>query len=150
MRSLTATAGLLAGAALTAGCAAGSANSAARRETASGQVAAAAQRRIDPALRQRALAIMATTPLIDGHNDVPWGYRARVHNHIDQLDLAGDTSALDRPMHTDLRRLRQGRVGGQFWSVYVPIEKPGGDAQDVVDVLEQIDLVHRLVDRYSD
>jgi len=93
---------------------------------------------------------MATTPLIDGHNDVPWGYRARVRNHIDQLDLAGDTAALDRPMHTDLRRLRQGRVGGQFWSVYVPIEEPGGDAQDVVDVLEQIDLVHRLVDRYSD
>jgi len=103
---------------------------------------------IDPALRQRALGLMATTPLIDGHNDMPWAYRARVHNHIDQLDFAGDTSALERPMHTDLNRIRKGHLGGQFWSVYIPIETAGGDAQDVTDVLEQIDVLKRIVVKY--
>ncbi|MCB1035529.1 MAG: dipeptidase, partial [Acidobacteria bacterium] len=90
--------------------------------------------------------ILRQVPLVDGHNDVPWQYRQRVSNHLDQIDLAGDTTSLDPPMHTDIPRLRKGGVGGQFWSVFVPADLPGPEAARAT--FEQIDLVHRLVRRY--
>ena len=49
---------------------------------------------------------------------------------------------------TDIPRLRQGGVGGQFWSVYVPVELQGQEA--VAATLEQIDVVHRMVARYPE
>ena len=82
---------------------------------------------IDPAsastedLLEHARAILRDTPLIDGHNDLPWQYHKRVNNRLDQLDLADDLTALDNPTHTDIPRLRAGGVGGQFWSAYIPI-----------------------------
>ena len=88
--------------------------------------------------------VLRDVPLIDGHNDAPWAIRSRVRNQIADFDF-NDTTGLERPMHTDLARLRKGGVGGQFWSVWVPPELEGADA--VVAVLEQIDLVHRLVSR---
>ena len=87
-------------------------------------------------------------PLVDGHNDVPWELRQRVKNHLAQLDLRSDTSALEKPMHTDIARLRKGGVGGQFWSVYIPADLAGPQA--VRTVMEQIDVVHRLAARYPD
>ncbi len=89
--------------------------------------------------------VLREVPLIDGHNDTPWAIRSRVSNHLGDFDFF-DTTAFERKMHTDLRRLREGGVGGQFWSVWIPTD-PGG-AEAVVAVLEQIDLVHRLVARY--
>ena len=102
----------------------------------------------DPALVERARKILAAVPLIDGHNDLPWEYRQRVQNHLDRIDLQADTSKLEKPMHTDIPRLRQGGVGGQFWSVYIPADISGPAA--VRTVMEQIDVVHRLVERYPD
>lgn len=102
----------------------------------------------DPALVERARKLLDEVPLIDGHNDLPWEYRKRVQNHLEKIDLRGDTSKLDPPLHTDLARLRRGGVGGQFWSVYVPVEVAGADA--VQQVMEQIDDVYRLAERYPD
>jgi membrane dipeptidase len=102
----------------------------------------------DPALVERARKLLDEVPLIDGHNDLPWEYRKRVQNHLEKIDLEGDTSKLDPPLHTDIPRLRRGGVGGQFWSVYVPVEIPGADA--VQTTLEQIDDVHRLAERYPE
>ena len=96
----------------------------------------------------RVRAILREVPLIDGHNDLPWQYRKRVDNDLEKIDLAGSTRDLEPTLHTDIPRLRQGGVGGQFWSVYVPVELEGADA--VKAVLEQIDVVHRLVARYPD
>ena len=45
-------------------------------------------------------------------------------------------------MHTDLTRLRTGRVGAQFWAAYVPIEAAGPGAARVM--FEQIDVLHRM------
>ncbi len=90
--------------------------------------------------------VLAATPLIDGHNDAPWAIRDRWSNQLEAFDF-NDTVTIDTPMHTDLKRLREGGVGAQFWSVWVPTDLDGGDA--VTAVIEQIDLVHRLVDRYS-
>ena len=91
--------------------------------------------------------ILRKSPLIDGHNDVPEQYSERVKGHLDRIDLASDTSRLNPVMHTDLARLKAGGVGGQFWSVYVSVDLPGAEA--VQATLAQIDLVKRMVARYS-
>jgi membrane dipeptidase len=97
---------------------------------------------------ERIRRILRDTPLIDGHNDVPEQYATRVKDHLDQIDLASDTSTLDPPMHTDIPRLKAGGVGGQFWSVYVSPQLPGAEA--VQATLAQIDLVKRMAERYPD
>lgn len=102
----------------------------------------------DPALVQRARKLLDQVPLIDGHNDLPWEYRQRVQNHLAKIDIQTDTTKLEKPLHTDIPRLRRGGVGGQFWSVYIPAETTGAVA--VQTVLEQIDVVHRLAERYPD
>jgi membrane dipeptidase len=91
--------------------------------------------------------LLRTVPLIDGHNDTPWGLRDRFSNQISGFDFR-DTSGLDEPMHTDLQRLRAGGVGGQFWAVYVPADLAGGDA--VSAALEQVDVVYRLTAAYPE
>jgi len=115
---------------------------------ASGAAAPAVAAGQDEALYERVRAALREVPLIDGHNDVPWQYRQRVDNDLYAIDLEGDTSELDPPMHTDFRRLDQGMVGGIFWSVYLSVEQAGPGAAR--DLLEQIDIVHQLVRRYPD
>ena len=95
------------------------------------------------ALLQRAKALHKQVPLIDGHNDYPWAVRENVADRdIDRLDITKPQSTL----HTDIARLREGGVGAQFWSVYVPAELAGGAA--VTATLEQIDIVHRMMRKY--
>src|SRR5919106_1164838 len=96
----------------------------------------------DAALLERARRILREVPLIDGHNDLPWQFRERTQNRLDGLDLLADGSKLSPPLHTDIPRLR---VGGVFWSVYVPVEM---GANSVPAVFEQIDIVHRMVEKY--
>ena len=91
--------------------------------------------------------ILREVPLIDGHNDTPWQYRKRKAG-FDAVDLASDTNKLNPPMATDIARLRAGGVGGQFWSVYIPTSYTNAAA--VQAVLEQIDVVHRMIARYPE
>ncbi|MCH2338049.1 MAG: dipeptidase [Pseudomonadales bacterium] len=99
---------------------------------------------------QRVVEVLKATPLVDGHNDIPWAFRKRVNNRLDRLDLSDDLSRVEPPTHTDIPRLVKGQVGGQFWSVYVPIREYGGGSEHTQLVIEQIDFVHRLVDRYPE
>jgi membrane dipeptidase len=94
----------------------------------------------------RIRALLATAPVIDGHNDLPWTLRNRVRYDFDALDISVDQSGAG--LHTDIPRLRRGMVGAQFWSVYVPCSLAGGAA--VTATLEQIDAVHRMTLRYPD
>jgi membrane dipeptidase len=93
----------------------------------------------------RARALHKQVPLIDGHNDYPWALR--------EIDPARDfasadiTEPLPRLM-TDIPRLRRGGMGAQFWSVYVPSSMQGQDA--VRATLEQIDIVHRMMQRWPE
>jgi len=112
---------------------------------ATGPAAALAQ---DEAKRVR--AVLAETPLIDGHNDLPGQYLWRTGNRLEGLDISGRLDDLERPLHTDLPRLREGGVGAQFWSVYVPIREYGGSPGDASLVLTQMDMVRRLVERYPE
>jgi membrane dipeptidase len=110
---------------------------------------AAASRTTAPAAASSSPAarrILKAVPLIDGHNDLPWSLHEKVRGKLDSLDIRA-TRPKDS-LSTDLVRLRAGGVGGQFWSVYVPVELPGPEA--VVAVTAQIDLVHRMVQRYPD
>ncbi|HQU33174.1 MAG TPA: dipeptidase [Thermoanaerobaculaceae bacterium] len=102
----------------------------------------------EQALQARVARILAETPLIDGHNDLPENYKERVNDHLDRIEIAGDTSTLAQPLHTDIPRLRRGGVGGQFWSVFVPTTLEGPPA--AVALFEQIDLVHRMIARYPE
>lgn len=92
--------------------------------------------------------ILRATPLIDGHNDLPWAIRENYGADLGRVDLRADTRTLAPPLHTDIARLRQGHLGAQFWSVYVPAELRGLDNTQAV--WEQIDLARRTVARYGD
>ena len=100
-----------------------------------------------PATLAEVRRLLREVPLIDGHNDLPWQYRQRTHD-LSAINLACDTSKLSPPVVTDIPRLRAGGIGAQFWSVYVPPIPPGPAA--VQAVLEQIDVVHRMVARWPE
>ncbi|MEU9981945.1 dipeptidase [Streptomyces sp. NPDC050856] len=90
-----------------------------------------------------ARALLAEHPVVDGHNDLPWGLRQHARYDLDRLDIAADQTGR---LHTDIPRLRAGGVGAQFWSVYVRSDMAGDDA--VSATLEQIDCVDQLLARY--
>jgi membrane dipeptidase len=98
----------------------------------------------DPAL-EHARKLLASTPLIDGHNDLPWEIRTnREHPHdVAAYDLRKTTAG-----HTDLARLAEGHIGGQFWSVYIPGDLDGG--RFAMAQLEQIDIARRMIAMYPD
>jgi membrane dipeptidase len=79
-------------------------------------------------------------PVIDGHNDLPWERRESHGSGVEGVDTE------DGSLHTDIPKLRAGGVVGQFWSVFVPAD----DADPVRTTLQQVDVVHRLVERYPD
>ena len=95
----------------------------------------------------RARRILDRTPLIDGHNDLPWALRQGHGNDPRAVDLTANLDA-STDLHTDIPRLRAGGVGGQFWSVYVPASMSPPDA--AVATFEQIDTVKRLVSAHPD
>jgi membrane dipeptidase len=99
----------------------------------------------------RVLRILATTPLIDGHNDLP--YEIRVRNGGDPVaaHLEKDQTTLPKvqgraPLMTDMPRLHAGRVGGQFWSVWTPAGVTGPEAVQLT--LDEIDIEKRLIAAY--
>ena len=113
--------------------------------------AATAAQGADAALVARARKLLDQVPLVDGHNDLPWELRQQAKSRLAAIDLRGDTRNLTdpyKPLHTDIPRLRQGGVGAQFWSVYVPVRIQGGEA--VQATFEQIDIVHRLARHYPE
>jgi membrane dipeptidase len=97
-------------------------------------------------LIRQAQNLLQRFPLIDGHNDLPWALRQRAQGDASQVRFDLDTPA--EGLHTDLPRLAAGRVGAQFWSVYVPARLAGDGA--VSAVLEQIDVARRLIARYPE
>ena len=110
----------------------------------------------DPYL-ERAKAVLRTTPLVDGHNDLPWRIREdTLHaNDLEAYDLRKRT-----PGMTDLERMKTGMVGAQFWSVYLPGEPDASDYKRNGKVssvpgyarvqLEQIELARRMIAKYPE
>ena len=105
-----------------------------------------------PSDAERIERILAQTPLIDGHNDLPWEIRARFGGDLTRIDLSQSTAALPAPadsppLMTDIPRLRAGHVGAQFWSVWIPPDTQGPAAVQMT--IEQIDLVKQMCARYA-
>ena len=91
----------------------------------------------------RALAVLDTAPIVDGHNDLPWVIREQFGGDVENFDIS-----VYAQFDTDIPRLREGRVGTQFWSVYVPSSMT--DLEAVQMQLEQIDIAHRIIGKYPD
>nr|CAH7713255.1 unnamed protein product [Callosobruchus chinensis] len=95
--------------------------------------------------------LLKDTPLIDGHNDLPWNLRKFVHNRLSGLNLSAiekeEPWSKSKWSHTDIPRLKAGLLGAQFWSAYVPCKAQHLDAVQVT--LEQIDVIKRLVEYNS-
>jgi membrane dipeptidase len=81
--------------------------------------------------------------LVDGHNDFAWAMRKLWNYDLDAVDLSRPGTGL----HTDVARLRQGGVTGQFWSVYAPSTLTGAEA--AVVTVEQILFVRKFVARFA-
>ena len=99
---------------------------------------------IAPSVQKRIDRILKRTPLIDAHNDLPEQLRDNYKLSVDGLASGG--AEREKPLMTDMARLRQGRVGGQFWSVWIPGTYTGDEA--IRMTIEQIDIVTRLVKAY--
>ena len=106
----------------------------------------------DAELLARVERVLAKTPLIDGHNDLPWELRTRKGG----VDLNVDHALLPRPANapadwiglmTDIPRLHAGHVGAQFWSVWIPPTTTGPEA--VKTTIEQIDIVKNMAAQYA-
>jgi microsomal dipeptidase-like Zn-dependent dipeptidase len=92
---------------------------------------------------RRAERVLATAPVIDGHNDLAWELRDKFAAKVESVDLTKNHAALPTPLQTDLPRLKAGRVGGQFWSLWIPAAVTGPRAVEMT--LEEIDIVRRMV-----
>lgn len=105
----------------------------------------AADRRHKVGLTEEGRRVHQAAYVFDGHNDLPWELRNQASSSFAKLDI----SQPQKSLQTDIPRLRQGNVGAQFWSVYVPAEtaKRGVALQQT---LEQIELVHAMIQRYPD
>lgn len=97
-------------------------------------------------LADRVRRVLAGAPVFDGHNDLAWELRTIAGYDLDVVDIGEDQRSAG--LHTDLPRLRQGGVGAQFWSVWVPPDYVGAAA--VTPTLEQIDAVYGWLRRYPD
>lgn len=99
---------------------------------------------IDPKVMSRIDRILKRTPLIDGHNDLPWALREDHELRVEGLESGTDSR--ESPLMTDMQRLKAGRVGGQFWSVYISGTLTGDEA--IRTTIEQVDVARRIIDSY--
>ena len=106
---------------------------------------AASAQPIDPKVEARIDRILKATPLIDGHNDIAEQLAENYKRDISGL-ASGTAQRQPHPLMTDMARLHQGRVGGQFWSVFID-GTISGDAA-IRETVEEIDIVRRMIDAY--
>jgi membrane dipeptidase len=100
---------------------------------------------IDARTQARIDRILKNTPLIDGHNDIAEQLAENYQRSVDGL-ASGTDRRQPHPLMTDMARLHQGRVGGQFWSVYIDGTITGDAA--IRETIEEIDTVRRMIDAY--
>ncbi|KAL4806230.1 membrane dipeptidase-domain-containing protein [Aspergillus unguis] len=104
---------------------------------------------------ERVKRVLLRTPLIDGHNDLPQQPRAISKGKIYDNPKFDLENGFERGM-TDIPRLREGAVGGQFFSICVPCLRSAEnfstpEYSDMArDAIEQIDLTLRMVESYPD
>ena len=113
--------------------------------TLAAMAAPASAQPIDPKVKARIDRILMRTPLIDGHNDIAEQLAENYKRSVEGL-ASGTDQRSPKPLMTDMARLRQGRFGGQFWSVYIDGTITGDAA--IRETIQQIDIVRRMIDAY--
>ncbi|XP_076053747.1 dipeptidase 1-like [Oratosquilla oratoria] len=101
---------------------------------------------------ETARKILSEAPLIDGHNDLPWNIRSFIHNQLEKINLNESLKTVEpwsvsNWSHTDIPRLHEGKVGGQFWVAYTPCDSQYLNSVQLT--LEQIDLIKRILVKYK-
>lgn len=103
-----------------------------------------------PKLPFKGSDVLDEVPLIDGHNDLPYNLYNREKNQLENFNFDSDLKQNPNwqisASYTDLPRLRQGKLSGQFWVAYVGCTRNYKDA--VERTLEQIDVIKRLIKKY--
>lgn len=100
--------------------------------------------RSETASVQRARELHSQSQFIDGHNDLPYAFQAKAEGVLSRFDLSQPQPQLD----TDIARLREGGVGGQFWVAYPPASLP--ESEYVQRTLTDIDFIRNMVSRYPE
>ncbi|CAF0784089.1 unnamed protein product [Brachionus calyciflorus] len=102
----------------------------------------------------KARKLLENNPLIDGHNDLPYMIRENFQNRFGKFDLNDfskidpfEIQGTDGVIHTDILRLKKGKLGGQFWASYADCNSTGKDAVRLH--LEQIDVIKRYIKKYN-
>jgi membrane dipeptidase len=102
------------------------------------------EKQLSSDILEHAKELHKSVPLIDGHNDLPGRYREKVKNNLSKIDI----NKPQKDFFTDIPRLREGLVGGQFFSAFV---SPDTKKEELVQsTLEQIDLIYYIINRYPE
>lgn len=96
-------------------------------------------------LSPEAKRIHESSLVIDGHNDLMWEVRQKGSGDFGKLDIRQPQPKI----HTDIPRLKEGNIGAQFWSVWVPTYM-GEDGTAFLTTLEQTALVKKMIETYPD
>jgi membrane dipeptidase len=97
----------------------------------------------DAVALERAHHVLEVAPVFDGHNDLPWVISEKFGGDVEGYDVS-----VRAQFDTDIPRLREGGVGTQFWSVYVPSSLSPVAAMRAQ--LEQIDIARRMISLYPE
>ncbi|KAF2184736.1 hypothetical protein K469DRAFT_688717 [Zopfia rhizophila CBS 207.26] len=111
-------------------------------------------RHYERSFESRAEEILKGTPLIDGHDDLAYFLRWAHSNHIYLDNFTVPWKSGELGGEVDLFRLRQGRVGGTFWSIYVDCPKGNYTPEYFAHALDEtdaaIDVIQRIQAAYPD
>lgn len=101
------------------------------------------QEAVSDAALEHAKELLRSSPLVDGHNDLPWLIREETGGDVTAFQLEEEND-----FDTDIPRLRRGLVGAQFWSVWIPGETAAADSKRIQ--LEQIDTARQIIDTHPE
>jgi membrane dipeptidase len=99
----------------------------------------------DIVLTEEALRIHRSAIVVDGHNDLPYKIRLKGPSALETLDLM----TYQPEFHTDIPRLIKGGVGAQFWVAVGWMGKNSKDKSGPSYCLEEIELIHKMTEKYS-
>ncbi|XP_060070731.1 dipeptidase 1-like, partial [Ylistrum balloti] len=97
-----------------------------------------------------AKCVLESYPLIDGHNDLAYQYYSNVDNKVYSVNMREDLRQVwpNASVHTDIPRIKEGRLGAQFWACYVSCDTQYKDA--VRRSLDQLDTIKKFTSKYPD
>lgn len=96
----------------------------------------------EPEYLAQAQAFLRATPLIDGHNDLPYVIWSHPHAHGDVARWNADS--LHPETDTDLPRLQAGQVAAQVLTAFLPTNTPNPKAArwQILGILHQLEALY--------